>query len=134
FLSDYDQRHTINAYANYPVRPSINLSARWTYGSGFPVPGYLRSIGSIAQEDFQLVEQRNTEGIGSYQRLDVRLNKTWSRERRKTTLYTEVTNLTDKTNYRFGSLDGYNRMNGVAYVTVDQMFPILPSVGVAFAW
>ncbi|MCU1294756.1 MAG: TonB-dependent receptor, partial [Bryobacterales bacterium] len=41
FLSDYDQRHTINAYANYPVRPSINLSARWTYGSGFPVPGYL---------------------------------------------------------------------------------------------
>jgi hypothetical protein len=43
----------------------------------------------------------------------------------------EVTNLTNKANYRFGSLDGY-AASGVAYVSVDQMFPILPSVGVVF--
>jgi TonB dependent receptor/CarboxypepD_reg-like domain len=134
FVSDYDQRHTANAYASYPIRRSVDLSARWTYGSGFPIPGFLTAIGPVAQERFQLTEERNAGRIGPYQRLDVRLNKTWRRERHKTVLYTEVTNLTNKANYRFGSLDAYNRINGDAYVTVDQMFPILPSIGVLVAW
>jgi len=38
-------------------------------------------------------------------------------------------NITNKANYRFGSLDGYRLGDGAAYVTVDRMFPILPSVG-----
>jgi TonB dependent receptor/Carboxypeptidase regulatory-like domain len=134
FVSDYDQRHTTNAYASYPIRHSVSLSARWTYGSGFPIPGFLTALGPVAEERFKLAEQRNAARIGPYERLDVRLNKTWWRERRKIVLYTEVTNLTNKANYRFGSLDAYNKINGDAYVTVDQMFPILPSVGVLVAW
>ena len=43
FPGDYDQRHTVNAYVSYRIRPTVNLSARWAYGSGFPVPAYVQS-------------------------------------------------------------------------------------------
>src|SRR5450755_4288491 len=128
FRSDWDQRHTINAYATYRLRPSVNLSSRWTYGSGFPIPGFLTEVNG----NFFLSEKRNTFNLGPYQRLDVRVNKYWNREKWHTTLYAEVTNLTNKTNSRFGSLDGYSGSNGAAYVSIDTMFPILPSVGVVF--
>jgi hypothetical protein len=38
FPADQDQRHTVNTYVSCRVRPTVNLSARWTYGSGLPVP------------------------------------------------------------------------------------------------
>ena len=128
FPSNWDQRHTINAYASYRVRPSVNLSSRWTYGSGFPAPGYFSVSGPVQDENFFLSDQRNRVRIGPYQRWDVRVNKVWHGEKWKKTLYAEVMNVTNKANYRFGSLDGF-RTSGFAYVTVDQMFPILPSVG-----
>lgn len=134
FPSDFDQRHTANAYASYQIRPSVNVSAKWTYGSGFPVPGFLTAVGPPALENFYITDQRNTLRIGPYQRLDLRVNKTWTHERRRTALYIEVANLTNKANYRFGSLDAYNRSTNAAYVTVDQLFPILPSAGVMFSW
>lgn len=134
FPSDWDQRHTINAYASYPLRPTLNLSSRWTYGSGFPAPGFLSVSGPIEYQQFFLSDRRNRVRIGPYQRLDVRVNKTWTREKWKKTLYAEVMNVTNKTNYRFGSLDGYQRSNGFAYVSVDQMFPILPSAGFVLEW
>ncbi len=134
FPADLDQRHTVNAYATYRIRPSVNLSARWTYGSGFPAPGYLSVIGPAEDENFYLASERNRVRIGPYQRVDVRVNKTWSHETHSTTLYAEVMNVINKSNYRFGSLDGYRTTDHFAYVTVDQMFPILPSVGVVFAW
>lgn len=132
FPSDWDQRHTINAYASYLLRPTVNLSSRWTYGSGFPAPGFFSVSGPVEDQQFFLSDRRNRVRIGPYQRLDVRVNKTWAREKWKKTLYAEVMNVTNKANYRFGSLDGYARSNGFAYVSVDRMFPILPSVGIVF--
>ena len=41
FPSDFDQRHTVNLYGGYRLKPTVNLSLRWNYGSGFPIPGYL---------------------------------------------------------------------------------------------
>jgi len=43
-----------------------------------------------------------------------------------------VINLTNRTNYLFESLNSYNTKTGQAYVTVDTMFPILPSAGLVF--
>jgi hypothetical protein len=131
FPSDWDQRHTINGYASYQIRPSVTLGARWIYGSGFPAPGFFAVSGPVQNEAFSLSNEKNKVRIGPYQRLDFRVNKTWDKEKWKKTLYVEVTNLTNKANYRFGSLDGYAG-SGIAYVSVDQMFPILPSVGVVF--
>ncbi len=128
FPSDWDQRHTINTYLSYALRPSLNLSARWSYGSGFPVPGFL----TMANGNFYLTNQRNTFRLAPYARLDFRVNKTWTHETWKTTLFAEVLNATNRTNCRFGSLDGYSTNTGLAYVSVDQMFPVLPSVGIVW--
>src|SRR5262249_33225953 len=40
FPSDYDQRHTFNAYASRRVRPTVNLSGKFVFGSGMPLPGF----------------------------------------------------------------------------------------------
>jgi hypothetical protein len=47
----------------------------------------------------------------------------------KATLYGEVLNLTNKANYRFDSFNGYNTRTGQAFLTLDKLFPILPSLG-----
>ena len=73
---------------------------------------------------------RNRWRLGPYQRIDLRINKSWAHRRWMTTLYAEVMNLTNKTNYRFDSVDAYG--GGGAWVVLDTMFPILPSVGVVF--
>jgi hypothetical protein len=45
FPSDYDQRHTLNVYGGVRLRPTVNLSGKFSYGSGFPIPGYLQKVG-----------------------------------------------------------------------------------------
>lgn len=76
-----------------------------------------------------LSEYRNQLRLGPYQRLDFRVNKKWAGEKWKKTLYAEVMNVTNKTNRRFGSLDGFALQSHIAFVSIDTMFPILPSVG-----
>ena len=126
FPSDWDQRHSINVYAGYRLRPSVNLSVRSIFGTGFPIPGFLTRSGS----NYYLTTQRNGTRLGNYQRTDFRVNKNWTRVKWKTTLYGELINLSNQTNYRFDSFNGYTTSTHQAYLTLDKLFPILPSVGV----
>ena len=128
FPSDWDQRHTVNVYGGYRLRPTVNLSLRWSYGSGFPIPGFLTKIGST----YYLAGVRNQLRLEPYSRTDVRVNKSWTHDRWKLTLYGEVVNLTNRTNYIFDSFNGYNTKTGQANLTLDTMFPVLPSAGVVF--
>ena len=128
FPSNYDQRHTVNAYGSYRLKPTVNLSLRWSYGSAFPIPGYLSEVAGV----YYLAEALNQVRMPAYQRTDFRVNKAWTHARWKWTLYGEVVNLTNRTNYVFDSLNGYNTKTGVISVTLDKMFPILPSAGIVF--
>lgn len=135
FPSNYDQRHTVNTYASYRVRPTISISARWTYGSGFPVPAFVQSKEPYSYPwafVYTLGSERNRLRVGPYQRLDLRINKSWTRDKWKTTLYGEVVNVTNRANYRFDNFEAYGAQSKLAYITLDRMFPILPSVGVVF--
>ena len=126
FPSNFDQKHTINAYGSYRLKPTVNLSLRWSYGSGFPMPAYLSQSGGV----YYLSQPLNQLRMPPYQRADFRVNKAWSRGRWKWTLYGEVINLTNRDNYVFDSLNGYNTKTGVISVTLDKMFPFLPSAGI----
>ncbi len=128
FPSDYDQRHTVNIYGGYRIKPTVNLSLRSSYGSGFPIPGYLTKVGSL----YYLTLVRNQLRMPAYSRTDLRVNKSWTKARWKLTLYGEVVNLTNRTNYVFDSFNGYNATTHQAYLTLDTMFPILPSAGIVF--
>jgi hypothetical protein len=126
YPTDQDQRHTVNVYGSYRVSPSVNVSLKWLYGSGLPLPGFFRQSGAT----YLLAEERNALRLDAYQRTDARINKVWPRDRWKITLYGEVVNLTNRTNYRWDSFGSYNNRTGEIRLTLDKLFPILPAAGV----
>ena len=128
FPSDLDQRHTVNVYGGYRLRPSMNLSLRCSYGSGFPIPGYLLQKGTL----YYLSVSRDQLRLNPYTRVDFRVNKAWTHDKWKLTLYGEVINLTNRTNYIFESFNGFTVSTKQAYLSFDTMFPILPSAGLVF--
>lgn len=127
FDADFDQRHTVNLFGSYRLRPTVNLSLRYTGGSGFPIPGFLEG----REDDFRLAAMRNAVRLPHYHRTDLRLNKTWARRRAQYTLYFEAFNLTNRRNLRFQNLASWNRTTGVARVNLDRLLPIIPSAGLA---
>jgi hypothetical protein len=129
FPADFDQKHSMNVYGSYRLRPSVNVSLRSSYGSGFPIPGY---VTRNAAGTYFLSPVRNELRVAYYQRTDLRVNKAWTRDKWKFTLYGEVVNLSNRTNYVFESVNGFNTKTGQTSVTLDSMFPILPSVGILF--
>ncbi|HTS25765.1 MAG TPA: hypothetical protein VMH81_07815 [Bryobacteraceae bacterium] len=94
FPSEFDQRHTVNAYLGYRLRPTVNVSVHSSYGSGFPIPGFLHLKGGL----YYLTSVRNQLRMLPYSRTDLRVNKSWTHDQWKLTLYGEVVNLTNRTN------------------------------------
>jgi hypothetical protein len=132
FWSDFDQRHTVNVFGTYRLSESINLSSNARYGSGFPVAGYLGT--PIVQGDayFPIVGVRNDTRMPAYFRLDTRFNKAFHRKRSKTTLYAEISDLTDRANYLYwGFVPDYVRPYGYIAAGRGTFLRIIPSVGVS---
>ena len=130
FPSDYDQRHTVNAYLSRRLRPTVNVSAHVTYGSGMPLPGFYH----LAQGSYTLTSTLNRVRAPVYERADLRINKDYVRQRFNATLYAEVINITNHTNRDFDSAGPYNPVTGATSPSFYSMFPILPSLGAVFAF
>jgi hypothetical protein len=75
---------------------------------------------------YYLADSRNQLRFDPYQRLDWRINKSWTKDKYKMTLYVEIINLTNQTNYRFDSFNGYNSTTGQASVARDKLFRSCP--------
>jgi hypothetical protein len=125
FPSDTDQRHTVNAYANYRFNDTWNLSSELRYGSGQPIPGF---FGQDSQGYF-LTAERNQTRVPFYNRVDVRLSKAFLFKRWKMTLTGEVLNVLNRHNVRYAGFDFFN-FDGRVFGQLDRVFPILPSAGV----
>ncbi|MCU1338707.1 MAG: TonB-dependent receptor [Bryobacterales bacterium] len=128
FPSDYDQHHTFNAYVSRRLRPTVNVSARFTYGSGMPLPGFYSLDGSA----YFLASNRNALRAPAYERTDLRLNKAYVHKKSKATLFAEVVNLTNHSNRDFDSPGPYDSVTRRTYPNFFSMFPILPSAGMVF--
>jgi len=128
FDSDTDIRHAVNLYGSYRLKPSVNLSARFSYATGSPVPGYF-AVSDFIAEDATVVDARNTSRMPAYQRLDLRVNKSYVRNRWKMTLYAEVINATNHRNLRFLGVGG--NLQDQAWPRLGSMAPLLPSVGLS---
>jgi len=111
-----DQRHTINVFASYRISPTVHVSGKFLFGSGFPIPS------------------TNNVKLGDYQRLDVRGEKDWAFTRWKLALYGEVLNLTNHFNPRYFYTSYSSNPNGTANssVVTGQGLPITPTAGLAF--
>jgi hypothetical protein len=123
FYGDFDQRHTFNAYATYRVRPTLNVSWKYRYGSNFPAAAFLR----ISSDAVTLSDQQNGSRLPVYSRLDLRVNKAFNFSGWKLTVYGELLNALGHTNVRYEiAVDTVNR-----FMAFDKtsMFPRLPIVG-----
>jgi hypothetical protein len=127
FDKDYDQRHTWNAYASYRITQSLNLSAKYRYGSNFPIAGFYE----LRNGRYFLSDVRNAERVPHYSRLDVRANKAFHFDRWKLTLYIEILNLLDQVNHRYTGLNSI-RATGEARLAHDTLLPFLPIAGLSF--
>ena len=125
FPSDYEQRHTLNIYGSRRLRPTVNLSGRFSYGSGMPLPGFYR----VVPGGYALSQNRNGLRAPAYQRTDLRINKAYVHQKVTMTLFGEIVNLTNHTNRDFDSPGPYDVSTGRTYPTFFSMFPILPSIG-----
>lgn len=130
--ADFESRHLFQLYASQRLRPTVNLSAKWVYGSGMPVPGFYEQRGPNRQTDVFLATQRNLTRLPAYQRTDVRINKSFVRKRYQFTLFAEVINLTNRNNLRFDDYGGIDTRTGRARLFLNRTFPILPSAGIVF--
>ena len=125
FPSDYDQRHTVNAYVAYRWGGRTSLSARMRYGSNFPIAGY------IAQDSdgYLLSAQRNGIRVPEYSRLDLRADRTFTYRKSRLTLFLEVVNAMNRDNYR-ASNPGINIQTRRVFGPLDTLFPLLPVAGI----
>jgi hypothetical protein len=126
FYSDFDQRHQVQVFGNWRLRPTVNLSGRFVYGSGMPLPGFY----SGSSREVFVAAQRNQVRLPVYARGDVRVNKSWQQGRLRWTLFGEVINVWNRDNVRFDSNNGYDARTGRARLSFITMIPILPSAGV----
>jgi hypothetical protein len=129
FPSDWDQRHGVNTYASFRLTPSVNLSTRYTYGSNFPVPGFLRAG---PNSTYFLDTRRNQVRLSAYHRADLRINKSFQWKNWRGTFFAEVMNLTNRDNFRYDSFGGFNGQSRQAFPRFDKLFPIIPAAGVMF--
>ena len=125
FPSDYDQRHTVNLYVSRRLRPTVNFSGHFTYGSGMPLPGFYRLDNGV----YDLAQVRNDLRAPRYERADVRVNKEYVRRTFDAMLFAEVVNVTNHANRDFDSAGPYDPATGRSTPNFYSMFPILPSVG-----
>jgi len=124
-----DQRNSLNVFATYRLRPNVNLSGKWLYGSGDPIPS--GTFVQLSNGQYVLVGL-NTARLGTYARLDCRVDKDWAFTRWKLTLYAEVLNLTNHYNARYGYSSAIDPNTGRAQIKTLQGLPITPTAGLAF--
>jgi len=124
FTADYDQTHTLNAYAIYRRSSATGLSARFRYGSNVPIQGYFARSGTT----YTVGATRNAERLPAYARLDLRADRAFTYRRSRLTLFVEVINTLGRRN--LGPADWSLNTTTLVYRNVTEtLFPLLPSAG-----
>ena len=136
FWADADQRHTLSLYGNYRLSSRSSVSARYRYGSNYPLIGYIgepsSALGRLTTVDGQplfygLSSQRNTLRLPAYSRLDVRADRAFNWSGRRLVLFVDVANILNRTNLRNQSY--FVDRAGRVFQTTESLMPIVPSGG-----
>jgi len=106
------------------VSDRLSFSARFRAGSNFPVTGYWTERDGL---DY-VASERNTLRVPPYSRLDVRMNRTFTWEHRRLTLFVEGLNVANRGNVR-AILPSVDRRTFQASRLFEPMVPLVPSVG-----
>jgi hypothetical protein len=128
FDGDFDQRHTVNVFAQQRLSYRFGVSAKLRVGSNFPIVGY---YSGTPPDDLFLSAQRNGARLPRYARLDLRANYTFTFNRHRLTLFMEIMNATGRDN--LGQADGFLVGDGTgafrAIGYAERLIPRVPSAG-----
>jgi len=106
------------------LKPTVSLSGKLLYGSGYPVVSGLQLASSGGFQPTPVVR------LGNYVRADFRADKCWAFRRWKTTLYGEILNLTNHDNRIINFVEFLP--NRQAVVHAQRALPITPTAGMVF--
>jgi hypothetical protein len=123
FDADFDQRHTVNVFAQQRLSYRLLASAKLRVGSNVPLVGYFSRTG----ETLRLAVDRNRVRLPRYARLDLRVTRTFTFDRRRLTLFVEVMNALGRENV--GQADGSIRATLEAVGFAERLIPRVPSAG-----
>jgi hypothetical protein len=123
---DFDQRHTVNAYALYRVTDRFSVAGKWRLGSNAPAIGYWEER---APDAYYVSEFRNDVRVPIYSRLDVRASRTFNWQAKRMTLFVEVINVLGRDNVRFNQ-PGIDPRTRRAFGLFESMIPLVPSAGI----
>lgn len=124
-LFDFDQTHILSAVASYRLTPSWEVSLRWRLVSGKPFTPITGGSFDSDLDAFQPVTGAvNSERMGAFHQLDLRVDKRWVFDRWMLSAYLDLQN-------------AYNRANpeGLSYrwdyraSKVSSGLPVLPVIG-----
>jgi hypothetical protein len=125
FWGDWDQRHSLNTYVFCQLSARTRVGAKVRFGSGFPIPGYLREVGDQA---WQVSETRNDVRLPHYTRVDLNVSRAFVFSKRRLTLFAEAMNATRHANVR--AIDGSIRVpSGDAVGFTERLLPFIPVAG-----
>jgi len=135
FWADADQRHTLTLYGNHRLSSRSSLSARYRYGSNYPIAGYIGepppSLGAAVidgrRQFYSLATERNSVRLPAYSRLDVRADRAFNWSSRRLVVFVEVANILNRTNVRNSAYSVDRR--GRVFETMESLMPIVPSGG-----
>jgi hypothetical protein len=125
YWGDYDQRHTLNATIAYRWSERTSLSARYRFGSNFPIAGYFAAEG----DTHMVATERNVLRLPRYSRFDARADRSFTFRRSRLTLFAEVVNVFNRANYRAQSAS-LDVSTGQIFGLTEKLFPLLPSAGI----
>ena len=132
FWANADQRHTLSLYGNYRLSSRTGVSAKFRYGSNYPIAGYVTHSPDAPTIDGQpafyaLTDVRNTIRLPAYARLDVRGDRAFNWSGRRLVLFVEVANTLNHDNRR-NTPYGVDR-SGRVFDATESLMPIVPSAG-----
>ena len=126
-LFDFDQTHILTLVGRYELGRNWSAGLRWRFVTGTPFTPAVDGIFLEAEDSYEpVLGDINSDRIGAFHALDLRLDKTWVFDRWRMTAYLSVTN-------------AYNRANpeGVEYAfdyrsrEVVRGLPLLPILGLS---
>jgi TonB dependent receptor len=136
FWADADQRHTLSLYGNYRLSGRSSVSARYRYGSNYPMVGYIgeptSTMGMVPVVDgrplfYGLSDERNGLRLPAYSRLDVRADHAFNWSGRRLVLFVDVANITNRENLR--NIPPFVDRAGRVFGATESLMPIVPSGG-----
>ena len=136
FWGDADQRHTLSLYGNYRLSSRTSISARYRYGSNYPLRGYIgEPSGALGQRPemdgrpvfYGLSAERNTLRLPAYSRLDLRADRAFTWSGRRLVVFVDVANILNHENVRNASY--FVDRAGRVFDATESLMPIVPSGG-----